>query len=230
MAYDSTITFTLDTICPWTYLALRRLLQALHTYRTANPDAPATFHLRFAPYQLYPEHSSTGEDKHAWYMHKRYQGSEALMHKYETLMRMYGASVAPPIAFRFGGVIANTLPAHRCIYYVQDVLRLGEDRTLALVEALYRAYFEEERHPGSVETLVGCLGEVGVGEGEARAFVEGEEGEEEVRGLVRGMGRDGVDSVPHVVVEGRRRDFTETGAKEVEAYVTVLEKVAKECK
>jgi hypothetical protein len=37
-----------------------------------------------------------------------------------------------------------------------------------------------------------------------------------------------VDSVPYVVFEGRKRDFTEIGAKKVEEYVKVLIQVAKE--
>ena len=39
---------------------------------------------------------------------------------------------------------------------------------------------------------------------------------------------NGVDSVPYVVFEGRRRDFTLVGAKEVDEYVKTLEQVAKE--
>ncbi|KAF9692779.1 hypothetical protein EKO04_009041 [Ascochyta lentis] len=46
MGYHSTITFTLDTICPWTYPSLL-LLQTAH--RTANPSSPVTFELQLAP-------------------------------------------------------------------------------------------------------------------------------------------------------------------------------------
>ena len=37
-------------------------------------------------------------------------------------------------------------------------------------------------------------------------------------------------AVPYVVLEGKRRDFTLDGAKEVDEYLKELEKVAKESK
>jgi predicted DsbA family dithiol-disulfide isomerase len=39
-----------------------------------------------------------------------------------------------------------------------------------------------------------------------------------------------VDAVPYVVFEGKRRDFTLEGCKEVDEYVKVLEQVVKESK
>ena len=47
--------------------------------------------------------------------------------------------------------------------------------------------------------------------------------------LIREQAGNGVDAVPHVVIEGRRRDFTLEGAKEVGEYLKALEGVAKEC-
>lgn len=46
--------------------------------------------------------------------------------------------------------------------------------------------------------------------------------------LIREQAGNGIDSVPYVVVEGRRRDFTLEGAKEVVEYLKTLEQVAKE--
>lgn len=46
--------------------------------------------------------------------------------------------------------------------------------------------------------------------------------------LIREQAGNGIDSVPYVVVEGKRRDFTLEGAKEVAEYLKTLEQVAKE--
>jgi predicted DsbA family dithiol-disulfide isomerase len=48
--------------------------------------------------------------------------------------------------------------------------------------------------------------------------------------LIREQAGNGIDAVPYVVLEGKRRDFTLEGAKEVEDYVKEFEKVAKESK
>lgn len=78
--------------------------------------------------------------------------------------------------------------------------------------------------------------EAGLGEEEARKLVQDEDGDVEADGvsvldvkmLIREQAGNGVDSVPSVVVEGRRRDVTLVGAKEVEEYVKALEQVVKE--
>lgn len=50
----------------------------------------------------------------------------------------------------------------------------------------------------------------------------------ETKTLLRGQVSNGVDALPLVVFEGRRRDFTLKGAKEVEDYLAVVEKLVKE--
>ena len=44
--------------------------------------------------------------------------------------------------------------------------------------------------------------------------------------LIREQAGNGIDAVPYVVLEGKRRDFTLEGAKEVDDYVKELEKSA----
>ncbi|TKA71594.1 hypothetical protein B0A49_04727 [Cryomyces minteri] len=223
MPYESTISFTLDTICPWTYLAKKRLDVALARVRSANPAA--TFVVKYLPYQLYQEASKEGEDKYAWYMASKYGGSEERMKIYTTLMAAYGVGLG--IDFKFGGTVANTLDAHRLVQHYQS--QRGPACADALINSLYRQYFEEERHPSSPQTLLTAAQEAGIDEKEARAFIEDEyEGLQDVKMLVREQTGNGVDAVPYVVLEGRRRDFTLQGAKEVDEYVKTLEQVVKE--
>lgn len=49
-----------------------------------------------------------------------------------------------------------------------------------------------------------------------------------VKQLIRKQALNGIDSVPYIIFEGKRRDFTLEGAKEVEDYLKVLGQVAKE--
>lgn len=98
------------------------------------------------------------------------------------------------------------------------------------MDALYALYFCERAHPSSRETLLEASLRAGVDGMEAEGFVGDEEvGLREVERLVGEEEGNGVDSVPIVVVEGRKRDFTLQGAKSVEEYVKCLEQVAKEC-
>ena len=73
--------------------------------------------------------------------------------------------------------------------------------------------------------------DAGVERSKAEAFI-GDEYEDlpETKMLIREQAGNGVDSVPYVVLEGKRRDFTLVGAKEVEEYLKDFEKLAKESK
>jgi predicted DsbA family dithiol-disulfide isomerase len=99
-----------------------------------------------------------------------------------------------------------------------------------LLVALYSQYFEKEQHPSAPATLMKAANDAGVPDGKVKAFLEDEdEGLMDVKMVIREQAGNGVDSVPYVVVEGKRRDFTLVGAKEVDEYSKVFEQVAKEC-
>lgn len=233
MTYNSEIQFTLDTICPWTYLAKRRLDQALAQIRSGDSagaqgvtnSSPVHFTVIYKPYQLYPDASREGEDKYAWYRRTRYGDSAEKMEKYMMLMSSYGKSEG--IDFKFGGTIASTLMAHRMIQFWQE--KKGPETADRLVKSLYRQYFEEERHPSSRDTLLAAAKEAGLDVGEAEQFVEDEdEGLQEVKMLIREQAGNGIDAVPYIVIEGKRRDITLEGAKTVDDYVKALKTIIKE--
>ncbi|RAL61306.1 hypothetical protein DID88_009442 [Monilinia fructigena] len=208
--YDSTITFTFDIICPWTYLAKKRLDEALRIVRLTDAASKVNFTLKFSPYQLYPGASKEGEDKHSWYRKSRYGDSEEKMEMYIKVMTAYGKSAG--INYKFG-----------------DVTGGGPETADKIVMTLYRMYFQEEKHPSSEETLLAACKEAGVDEGEARKIIRDEyEGLMDVKSMIRESESNGVDSVPVVNIEGRRRDITLTGAQDVGEYVKTLERIVKE--
>ena len=69
----------------------------------------------------------------------------------------------------------------------------------------------------------------GLSEEEAKRVVADESEEAmETKMAFREQAGNGVDSVPYIVFEGKRRDLTLIGAKEVAKYVKTLEQVVKE--
>jgi predicted DsbA family dithiol-disulfide isomerase len=198
--------------------------EALRQVQAKDSDK-VKFTLKYMPYQLYPGATKEGEDKYGWYKKSRYGDSEEKMKMYITLMTAYGVSAG--INYKFGGTVANTLDAHRVIQYFQE--KKGAETADKIVKSLYRQYFEEEKHPSSEETLVTACVEAGVPESEAKALVDDKTEElMETKMLIREQTGNGVDSVPYIVIEGKRRDITVIGAKEVEDYVKALEQVMKE--
>jgi predicted DsbA family dithiol-disulfide isomerase len=209
-------------------VSIRLCHAALHRVH-ADPELSKTviFRTRFTPYQLYPEAPKEGEDKYAWYKKSKHQDSEEKMKMYTTLMSSYGKAAG--IDFKFGGTVANTLDAHRVIQHFQETQ--GEEVAGKIIDSLYRQYFEQEKHPSVEATLVQACVDAGIDEDQAKLFVQDKhEGTMDVKMAIREQTSNGVDSVPYIVFEGKRRDFTLIGAKEVEEYVKTMEMVAKECK
>ena len=159
------------------------------------------------------------------YKNTKYNGSEEQMKKYTTLMSAYG--VGAGINFKFGGMVANTMDAHRLIQHYQE--EMGPETADKLVNSLYAQYFTEEKHPSAPDTLLKGAMDAGIDQSKAEAFI-GDEYEwlPETKMLIREQASNGIDAVPYVVLEGKRRDFTLEGAKEVEEYLKEFEKVAKE--
>lgn len=94
---------------------------------------------------------------------------------------------------------------------------------------MYSQYFENEQHPSSDETLLKATNEAGIPEAEAKAFIEDRnEGLMDTKMAVREQAGNGVDAVPYIVLEGKRRDITIEGAKEVEEFEKGLHQIAKE--
>jgi predicted DsbA family dithiol-disulfide isomerase len=184
------------------------------------------FTLRIAPYQLYPDFSQDGIDRHVWYRDEKYGGSEERFEKYSAYMGALGKDEG--IAFDFSsGPFANTFHAHRILQYVQE--HHSAEAAVKALESLYEQYFTQRAHPSSPETLTKACVAAGLGGEEARRVVEDESEEAvETKMAIREQAGNGVDSVPYIVFEGRRRDFTLIGAKEVGEYVKTLEQVVKE--
>lgn len=108
---------------------------------------------------------------------------------------------------------------------------MGPETADKIVNSLYKQYFEEEAHPAAPTTLLKAALDGGVERSAAEAFVGDDyEALPETKLLIREQAGNGVDSVPYIVLEGKRRDFTMEGAKEVDEYLKEFEKVVKESK
>lgn len=95
--------------------------------------------------------------------------------------------------------------------------------------ALYSQYFENEKHPSTDETLLKATADAGIPEAEAKAFIEDHnEGLMDTKLAIREQKGNGIDAVPYIVIEGKRRDITLEGAKEIEEYEKALHQIVKE--
>ncbi|RSM17351.1 hypothetical protein CDV31_003767 [Fusarium ambrosium] len=221
--YESQVTFVMDTICPWTYLAKKRLDHALDQVRSSSSSA-ISFTLHFSPFQPSPNREATIPDRAAHALHHKHNDNAAAQQLFQAHMLSLAEPLNTPLGFT--GPTGNSFPAHRVIQQVQEAH--GTDTANKLVDAIFRLYFAEGRHPGEDKMLIEACVEAGVDEKEAKTLVEDKEkGERDTKEKIRSIGMD-IDSVPTVIIEGRRRDLTLTGLKEVADYVKAFGTITKE--
>jgi predicted DsbA family dithiol-disulfide isomerase len=130
-----------DPICPWCFIGKARLDTAL----AARPDHP--FAVEYHPFQLNPGMPRGGMDRRV-YLEDKFGGKQAAAEVYakiDTAAREAGLEIDWSAMAR----TPNTLDAHRLIHWAGL-----EGRQIAIVSALFRAYFLEGRDIGDPAVLI----------------------------------------------------------------------------
>lgn len=123
------------------------------------------------------------------------------------------------ITFSFGGKTGVTRDSHRLI---QLGKKSGAEAQTKVVQGLFEAYFERERDITDWAVLQDVGVKAGLGEEQARAWLEGDLGGSEVDREVEEARVKGINGVPHFTIQGVHELG---GAQDPEAFVRVFEKV-----
>ncbi|MCW5749256.1 MAG: DsbA family protein, partial [Alphaproteobacteria bacterium] len=94
-----------------------------------------------------------------------------------------------------------------------------------VVDSLFRAYFEEGRDIGDLDTLAACAARAGMDEAEVRAFLEGDDIRGDVVQADLYARRLGISGVPCFIVN---RKYAISGAQPPGAFIEVFNLVARE--
>jgi predicted DsbA family dithiol-disulfide isomerase len=154
-----TIDIYSDVVCPWCYVGKRRLERALDRLVVQAE-------VIWRPFELNPTMPMEGMDRTA-YLEAKF-GSLNVFHSMEE--HVLEAGSAEGIAFAFERIrrTPNTLAAHRLIWYGRQ-----QGLQAAVVESLFRGYFEEGADLGSHPELVRLAARAGL---DAEAYLFGEAG------------------------------------------------------
>jgi predicted DsbA family dithiol-disulfide isomerase len=194
MAGDYQIDVISDVVCPWCYIGQRRLAQARASLADDDPARQAR--VRWHPFQLNPDLPRAGVARKA-YLEDKFGGPERAAQIYA---RVGAAGATVGIAFAFERIERqpNTLDAHRLIAWAQARGDAGD-----LVESLFRAYFTEGRAIGERDVLAEIATEAGYDAAAARAWLDSDEGVEEIARMERRAREIGVGGVPFFVFNGQ---------------------------
>jgi len=178
MSAPLTIEVVSDVICPWCYIGKRRLGKAI-----AALKGEVSAEIRWLPFQLNPGMPPEGMPRAAYRAAKF--GSVERSRELDARVAREGESEG--IAFSFDAIkrTPNTVAAHVLVGLAQE-----QSRGDAVVDALFRAYFEDAQDIGDTETLAAIAHRCGVSGWPRR------EGATEVIALDQQMRELGISGVP----------------------------------
>jgi len=146
-----TIEVVSDVVCPWCFIGLRRLEQAIEIVRAEQPDF--RYVLRWWPFFLNPDTPPAGEP-YLPFLIQKFGGRERVEEIWQRI-RETGAALGIDYQFEKIQVRANTLPAHRLIHWAQQ-----QGDATALVEQLFKGQFQSGQNVGDravlAEIAVAC--------------------------------------------------------------------------
>ncbi|MQT11266.1 DsbA family oxidoreductase [Segnochrobactrum spirostomi] len=201
-----------DVVCPWCFLGRRRLEQAIEMV----PEVPVV--VRWRPYLLDPNVPEEGMDRAA-YMKAKFPDPAQIRAIHERLQEL-GRSVGIDYRFDAIEVAPNTLNAHRVIRWA-----LVEGMQDAVVERLFKLYFEEGADLSRAETLVDAARDAGMNAEVVARLLEGDADLDAVREEIAVAQRLGVTGVPCFIFDNR---YAVMGAQEAETLAAAIRRTADE--
>ncbi len=181
-----------DAICPWCWIGKRHLEGAL----ARLADEGERFEVRWRPFQLNPDMPREGVER-AVYRAAKF-GSAERSRELDAQVATAGAAAGLEFRFDRQSRTPNTVDAHRLIRRAGETG--GAARQDAVVEALFRAYFQDGRDIGNAAVLAAVASEAGLES--AADFLASGEGEAEVRAEDAGFRGLGISGVPSFALAG----------------------------
>jgi predicted DsbA family dithiol-disulfide isomerase len=204
-----------DVVCPWCYIGKQRFERAV---AQVADDIDVQFVYR--PYQLDPRaptESTPVSDAYA----KKFGGPERAT---QIIDHVTSIAADEGLEFRMDRALrANTLMAHRLLWLAEAT---GHQHQLK--ERLLQAYFHDGLDVGNADVLAQCAGEVGMDTQRVRAFLDSDDGTDEVRALMSVAVESEITAVPTYVIapEGVEPAWMVPGAQDTEVFVNVLRRSA----
>ena len=174
-----------DAICPWCYIGKRRLEKAL-----ALLDGEVELRIEWLPFQLNPGMPAEGVAR-AEYRSAKF-GSPQRAKELDARLAREGAGEGIQFAFERMERTPNTLRAHGLIDLAQR-----QEKADRVVDALFRAYFEEARDIGDEAVLAAVAADCEITDWPQAADAE------RVAGLEEQVREWGISGVPTFVFDRR---------------------------
>ena len=199
-----------DVICPWCYIGKRRLEGAI-----AAVEGQHEVQVHWHPFQLNPTMPKEGISRKEYRTRKFGSWERSL----ELDAKVIAAGESEGIHFAFDKTerTPNTVDAHRLIWLADQ-----HGCQNAVVEALFRAYFNEGRDIGNHQTLIDVVSEAGLERKVAESMLGSDEGMDVISNARELSQRHLVTGVPFFIINNA---ITLSGAQEPVTFLDAFRQV-----
>lgn len=208
------IDFVSDVSCPWCAIGLQSLQQAIDR---VGDEIPVEIH--FQPFELNPQMPAEGQDA-VEHLTGKYGITAEQAAQNGAAIRARGAQLGFVFDMGRRRRVYNTFDAHRLLHWAEQE---GQERQLALKQALLRAYFSEGLDVSSHEVLAQVAGQAGLDPERARQILASDEYADAVRDQERFYASQGIRAVPSVILDER---LLVQGGQPVEVFEQALRQAA----
>ena len=200
-----------DVVCPWCFVGKRRLERAL----AMRPGCRDRLVIRWRPFQLAPDMPQEGQDPRVYYARKFPDPAR----RRALFLTLVGEGEAVGIRFAFDRIarLPNTFDAHRLIRWAGSAGRQDE-----VVEALFRAHFEEGLFIGDHAVLVDIARRAGMDADLVAELLAGDRDAALIRQDLAAAAAMGVTGVPCFIFGGR---MVLPGAQDEETLVALFDRL-----
>lgn len=208
-----------DVVCPWCYIGKRRFEKALSNLRAKGVND--TIEVVFRSYQLDPTAPVGTATPVVEAYAKKFGGRERAE---QILQHVTSVAAADDIEFNMDiAVRANTVQAHRALHWALTTADgHGPAAQNTLKEHLLAAYFTHGRNVGDVDVIAACATDAGLDGSALRAWLDTDDGKNEVIADIEAAMAREITGVPAFVVNDQ---FLIPGAQDVDVFVNVLERI-----
>ena len=199
-----------DVICPWCYIGKRRLEGAI-----AAVEGQHEVQVHWHPFQLNPTMPKEGISRKEYRTRKFGSWERSL--ELDAKVIAVGESEGIHFAFDKTERTPNTVDAHRLIWLADQ-----HGCQNAVVEALFRAYFNEGRDIGNHQTLIDVVSEAGLERKVAESMLGSDEGMDVMSNAQELSQRHLVTGVPFFIINNA---ITLSGAQEPVTFLDAFRQV-----
>ena len=182
-----------DAICPWCWVGKRNLEGAL----ALLAEEGERFEVHWRPFQLNPDMPKEGVERDSYRAAKF--GSVERGRELDAQVAASGRAAGVEFRHDLMRRTPNTMDAHRLIRSPAGRAAPAQN---AVVEAVFRGYFQEGRDIGGPAVLADIAGEAGLDAAEVAAWLASAKARAEVRQEDAGFRRAGLSGVPTFALDG----------------------------